>query len=243
MAAPSRQVLDVQNILRDQRLYAGEPSGLMDKETVASIRRFQMQHDLRVTGELDGKTLEEMHLQAPENSGTAKTLEDADKQFLASLEGHYPPPVGELTSPLRGKTKWLNRNNSSSDAATDAISSGAVANVLQGYLEAASDGDAGKELSYFTQQIDYFDRGKVDRNSIKNDLRRTRTLWPHRKLQLEGVSVLSSRGPGKVDARFTVRYKAANGRKKASGVAMREVTIEAEPDGSLKIAGLRNPSS
>jgi hypothetical protein len=222
----------------------------MDKETVAGIRRYQIQHELRVTGELDPKTLQAMHLQSGSSgnkrAGERDTVEQADQEFLAALEGR-PEPIGEqmvkralASTPMEATKPEV---HPASEEQTGSISTGAVENVLENYLAAASDHDAGKELACFAEHINYFDRGNVKRESIKKDLRRTRALWPHRRLELAGISSMAPKGPGRIDARFKVRYQAANGRKKASGVAMREVTIEAEPDGSLKIAGMRNPES
>ena len=75
-------VVDLQNILREERVYYGEINGVADERTIAAIRHYQILHGLRVTGRLDDATLAVMHLPAP---APHPQVISEDRRFLERL--------------------------------------------------------------------------------------------------------------------------------------------------------------
>ena len=58
--ATSDQIKQVQSILKQRALYAGEQTGKLDNDTRASLKKYQEAEGLKVTGTLNKVTLEKM---------------------------------------------------------------------------------------------------------------------------------------------------------------------------------------
>ncbi|MFN2492554.1 MAG: peptidoglycan-binding domain-containing protein [Pyrinomonadaceae bacterium] len=58
--ASKDQVQQAQRILKDRGFYAGDPTGKLDADTRASLKKYQAADSLKVTGTLNRATLEKM---------------------------------------------------------------------------------------------------------------------------------------------------------------------------------------
>jgi len=95
---PEQPVAAVQALLRQERLYSGPVNGVLSGETVAAIRRYQILHNLRVTGRLDADTLRVMLLPSPPPS---LEITAADRELLRELsQTPLPDPVAEIRKPI-----------------------------------------------------------------------------------------------------------------------------------------------
>ncbi len=73
-------VRQVQDKLKAQDFYFGEPSGVMDEDTATALRRYQIRNDLAVTGELDEATAKSLGVSA--TAPAAANTASADRKFL-----------------------------------------------------------------------------------------------------------------------------------------------------------------
>src|SRR5919206_1426932 len=60
--ATKEQIKQAQTLLKGRGLYAGEASGKLDEQTRAALRKYQEAEGLKVTGTLNGATLEKMSI-------------------------------------------------------------------------------------------------------------------------------------------------------------------------------------
>lgn len=60
--ATKEQIKQAQAMLRQRGLYGGEPSGKLDAETRAGLRKYQEGEGLKATGTLNRATLEKMNI-------------------------------------------------------------------------------------------------------------------------------------------------------------------------------------
>ena len=58
--ATSDQIKQVQSILKQRGFYTGEPTGKLDNDTRAGLKKYQEAEGLKVTGTLNKVTLEKM---------------------------------------------------------------------------------------------------------------------------------------------------------------------------------------
>ena len=96
--------IEVQELLREERVYQGDPNGIADANMIAAIRRYQIIHGLLVTGRLDDPTLSAMQLPPPPPHPEVVAQ---DRGFLRDLTSwHAPFPVAEASSGKKrhGKT-------------------------------------------------------------------------------------------------------------------------------------------
>ena len=78
-------VAALQEALKEQQLFFGEPSGVLDDRTQVALRRFQIRHSLPNTGEIDNATLDVL-------------------QKLAQSD--VPPPAKAKATPTPARPKW-----------------------------------------------------------------------------------------------------------------------------------------
>jgi peptidoglycan hydrolase-like protein with peptidoglycan-binding domain len=90
-------VRSVQQSLKDQGLYYGNITGDKSAETSAAIRRYQIRSGLKVTGEIDAKTLQSLNV----NSNSASSKPDS-KSAVAQFKSVRPDQsshIGQNSSP------------------------------------------------------------------------------------------------------------------------------------------------
>ncbi len=89
--ATSGEVAEVQAFLKNRRLYDGKVNGLVDRETEAAVRRYQMMHRLRPSGRLDEETQGRISVEK-----LFPAFVEADRRFLETMKEPSPPPaIGE----------------------------------------------------------------------------------------------------------------------------------------------------
>ena len=64
------QVKQAQGILKDRGFYAGEPTGKLDNDTRAGLKKYQTAETIKVTGTLNRVTLEKMGIALTERQRT-----------------------------------------------------------------------------------------------------------------------------------------------------------------------------
>ncbi len=216
------KIAAVQTLLREQRLYPGEITGINDRETEAAIRRFQMLRSLRVTGSLNEETLARMNL--PTASPPPAAVVEADREFLRGLQAPAQPPVAEATG----------EENVPRAVPANAlpIPRETVRNFLGLYLKAASRKDPQPELTYYADEVDYFDQGRVNREKLAEELDRSHQGKLPRMELLDLETVVES-SPNTVEARFTVRTTPPG--KRRAFIEKREATLQRSPGGAVKL--------
>lgn len=97
-SAEEQPIAAVQALLRQERLYSGPVDGVVGVDTVAAIRRYQILHGLRATGNLDSATLRAMLLPPRPLSGK---ITAEDRELLRELtQTPIPETVVERRKPL-----------------------------------------------------------------------------------------------------------------------------------------------
>ncbi|MGI9114725.1 MAG: peptidoglycan-binding domain-containing protein [Chthoniobacterales bacterium] len=90
LAQKDDNIAGVQQRLKADGFYYGNPTGVFDTETVEALRRFQIRHRLMVSGKLDTSTARELNATAPKPSPTPETLTGSWRQ-LANGEMQFVP--------------------------------------------------------------------------------------------------------------------------------------------------------
>lgn len=218
--AESDEVLaSAQAFLKEQRLYPGKVTGVVDRETEAAIRRFQMLHSLTVTGRLDEATLARMALPP-----VTPAVADADRRFLRELEAPAGSPPPAVASVEEGEGELSGEGRLPIPPET-------VKNFLELYCKAASRRDPAAELTYYAEELEYFGQRPVRREQLAEELARSR--GKRARQEFVKVEEVASHAPDTVEARFTVR-STPTGRRKGT-VEKRVATLKREQGGGLKL--------
>jgi len=88
------QTRAIQERLREQGFYYGEVDGHGGDETSAAIRRYQIRHGLRVTGQANAETLRSLGMTGDENARSAPQYQEdrrySDQQPNYQYYGRQP---------------------------------------------------------------------------------------------------------------------------------------------------------
>lgn len=79
--ANKEQITQVQTMLKEKNLYAGEASGKLDKDARTAVKGFQKDNGLKQTGRLNRATLEKMNI---ELTDAQKTIPVSSDSFAAA---------------------------------------------------------------------------------------------------------------------------------------------------------------
>lgn len=88
-ARADQTVQSVQQALKDQGFYYGNVTGEKNAETTAAVRRYQIRNGLKVTGEMDPRTLQSLNV----NSNSAASSQSISKPAVAQQSTNTVRPV------------------------------------------------------------------------------------------------------------------------------------------------------
>lgn len=253
----------VQRSLRHLGFYYAEPTGKVDEETHSALKRFQIRHDLKVTGETDTETLQALTrvtAATPRAAGAdpsppsarerAFQAEISDREFLHNLEarerGEAPVPAQARRAPVAEPAPSTPPRTvapraippGSPDRSSDELPPAEVASFVQSYLRVAQGQRPDEEVSFYADRIDYFDSGRVSRQFVAQDQMSYYRRWPNREFTLVGSPQFVSSSGNRVTVRFRMRYRVSNGQERASGATENVLRLQQENDG-LKIIGIQ----
>jgi peptidoglycan hydrolase-like protein with peptidoglycan-binding domain len=186
-ASADEQVRQVQEELRKRNLYYGDIDGRGNPELAEAISRYQQRKGFAITGTIDDPTLRSLGISAPAPLIAGDTLPDLpvlksdmaprSKEFrLVNLKpdgaASPTPPPQPAPPPVRDQ----------------------VADFIRRYFAACETANVTDELDFYADQIDYYDRGIVDKAYIQYDLATYDERWPNRKYAVGKSIRISARG-------------------------------------------------
>lgn len=226
------QIAAVQEKLKSRGFYYGEVDGKNSNQTAAAITRFQVRNGFQVTGELNEETMRSLGLtlaqpreqDAEPNSGPKieawRALREQDREFLRQSTAAQP---AEQTA-----------NESFDVSLVDQIR-----DFIAGFVVAGITPDVEPELQFYADKADYYDRGLVSKDFIKNDILRYNQKWPVRRSWLEGdVRLLDGTDADPIEVEFRINYVVQNQQKQSRGTAIKTLKLRKIQDG-LEIVSVR----
>ena len=231
----SDQIASIQNKLKSAGFYYGEATGEYTNETAAAITRYQIASGLQVTGTLNEETLRSLKLPA----GSA-----ADPSAGSRVEGQK----AEAWKALRQQDEAFLKQATTAPAASPLAQPGEISarsdkdqlrDFVAGFVVAGIASDVEPELGFYADKADYYDKGTVSKEVIKKDILRYDQRWPVRQYWLDGnVRIQNKAEHGPIEAQYQIRYVVSNGKRQASGKALKTLKIQRNHSG-LEIVSVR----
>ncbi len=265
LSAAEGPVAALQETLRKQLYYSGPTTGIMDAETRASLKRFQIHEGLPVSGEIDTATLQS--LQAVSGTPPVSTVNalkrsdspvrerahqvvQSDREFLQRMEGTEavaaippassrqvePPLESEKPAPPARKALPSEKTIPPRDAVPDPVEE--VRDFVSRYLEAAERPTPERESRFYGEDVDYFDSGRVSKTFIEKDQQNYYRRWPNREFTLLGKPEVEQLSDNSFTVRFQVRYSLRSNQETGKGETENIVRLR-RSDSGLKIVGIR----
>jgi hypothetical protein len=110
------------------------------------------------------------------------------------------------------------------DASTERLRDYVAAFVLAGL-----DRNVGAESEFFADRVEYYDQGIMDREKIREDLKRYDERWPERHFWITGAINIEQQNDNRARVTFPLRFKLRNANKTLNGKV--EKTLVLEPAG------------
>lgn len=112
-----------------------------------------------------------------------------------------------------------------------------VAGFLERFIDPGK--TASEQIAFFTDDVDYYDRGKVGKPAIIKDIGYSARRWPSRSFRLAGIDYMR-RDPADEDRIFVsyrIEFEVANASKAIAGTATYAALI-VNPDSEPKIEAI-----
>jgi peptidoglycan hydrolase-like protein with peptidoglycan-binding domain len=145
----------------------------------------------------------------------AETMESASVPPATALEGGSPAP----------------------EFGTERLRDYVAAFVLAGL-----DKNVGAETEFFADRVEYYDSGTIDREKIREDLKRYDERWPERHFWVAGAINVEPQSENRVRVTFPLGFKLRNGNKNSSGKVNKTLVLEAAGD-DLQIVAVKEQKS
>jgi hypothetical protein len=117
-------------------------------------------------------------------------------------------------------------------AASDTGSSAAgitterLRDYVAAFVLAGLDENVGAETEFFADHVEYYDQGMMDRERIREDLKRYDARWPQRQFRLAGDINIEPQNDNRVRVTFRLEYELRNDKKHSSGRVDKTLVLE-----------------
>lgn len=98
------------------------------------------------------------------------------------------------------------------------------------FVLAGLDKNFGAETEFFADRVEYYDSGTMDREKIREDLKRYDERWPERHFWVAGAINIEPQSENRVRVTFPLGFKLRNGNKNSSGKINKTLVLEAAGD-------------
>ncbi len=190
--------------------------------------------------------------------GRAQRMVQDDREFLEQMEPSGeaytagPPPVRpdvEQTPPTPPAAERKNRPQPEKfrgpaeprrrpDLEPLSITPNEARGFVEEYLDAAERESPEREVSFYSDRVDYFDSGRVNRKFIEKDQRNYYKRWPSRQFELIGQPEIVKATKEDAIIRFKVRYSLEGKKGATKGKTEEVMRLKRDGDG-WKIGGIR----
>jgi len=118
---------------------------------------------------------------------------------------------------------------SATSSSTAGISTDRLRDYVAAFVLAGLDRNVGAETEFFADRVQYYDQGIMDRENIREDLKRYDERWPERHFWIAGAINVEPQSDNRVRVTFPLGFRLRNANKTLNGKI--EKTLVLEPAG------------
>ena len=98
------------------------------------------------------------------------------------------------------------------------------------FVLAGLDKNVGAETEFFADRVEYYDSGTMDREKIREDLKRYDERWPERHFWIAGKITIEPQSDNRLRVTFPLGFKLRNANKQSSGKVDKTLVLEPAGD-------------
>ena len=140
-----------------------------------------------------------------------------------------PPTTEQTSSETTQVTSVPAAGVSATSSSTAGISTDRLRDYVAAFVLAGLDRNVGAETEFFADRVQYYDQGIMDRENIRDDLKRYDERWPERHFWIAGAINVEPQSDNRVQVTFPLGFKLRNANKTLNGKI--EKTLVLEPAG------------
>ena len=115
-------------------------------------------------------------------------------------------------------------------ASADEFSTDRLRDYVAAFVLAGLDKNVGAEAEFFADRVEYYDQGVMEREKIREDLKRYDERWPERHFWVAGKINVEPQSENRVRVTFPLGFKLRNGNKQSSGKMDKTLVLEPAGD-------------
>ena len=170
---------------------------------------------------------------------TAITASDSQSRESSSPLQEGPPPnalvSSETTEPVSAPPPTGSENTRPTSAppsttAADEFSTERLRDYVAAFVLAGLDKNVGAETEFFADRVEYYDQGTMDRDKIREDLKRYDERWPERHFWVAGAINIEPQSDNRVQVTFPLGFKLRNANRQSSGKVDKTLVLERAGD-------------
>ena len=139
----------------------------------------------------------------------------------------------QQTTPVEARSSAETTQPASAPPATasaDEFSTDRLRDYVAAFVLAGLDKNVGAEAEFFADRVEYYDQGVMDREKIREDLKRYDERWPERHFWVAGKINVEPQSENRVRVTFPLGFKLRNGNKQSSGKVDKTLVLESAGD-------------
>jgi peptidoglycan hydrolase-like protein with peptidoglycan-binding domain len=159
---------------------------------------------------------------------TAAISSENAKETSSSPEDEGPA-TGRETRPRSAGTATEATEPASAPPATtstDEFTTERLRDYVAAYVLAGLDRNVGAETEFFADRVQYYDQGIMNRERIREDLKRYDERWPERHFWVAGKITVEPQSDNRVRVTFPLGFKLRNANKQSSGKVTKTLVLE-----------------
>ena len=214
-------------------------TGQLDAETSKALGAKPAVGPSTAATEQSSETWRGLRKRERRTSTKARRSEPAatEARETSSPTDNETPPTGtetpQQTTPVEARTSAETTQPASAPPATasaDEFSTDRLRDYVAAFVLAGLDKNVGAEAEFFADRVEYYDQGVMDREKIREDLKRYDERWPERHFWVAGKINVEPQSENRVRVTFPLGFKLRNGNKQSSGKVDKTLVLEPAGD-------------
>ena len=214
-------------------------TGQLDAETSKALGAKPAVGPSTAASEQGSETWRGLRKRERRTSTTARRSEPAAteaRETSSPTDNETPPTATETpqqTTPVEARSSAETTQPASAPPATasaDEFSTDRLRDYVAAFVLAGLDKNVGAEAEFFADRVEYYDQGVMDREKIREDLKRYDERWPERHFWVAGKINVEPQSENRVRVTFPLGFKLRNGNKQSSGKMDKTLVLEPAGD-------------
>ena len=167
-------------------------------------------------------------------------------QFAANARTSAETTEAEPAVPVEARSSLETAQPAAAPPATtsiDEFSAERLRDYVAAFVLAGLDKNVGAETEFFADRVQYYDQGILDREKIREDLKRYDERWPERHFWVAGAINVEPQSDQQVRVTFPLGFKLRNANKQSSGKVDKTLVLARAGDDLQIVAVNEAPES